>query len=58
MHENDKEKNIKDKESEKLVEEEADKSSWSEDQKTGSYYYDDAYGYEVYNADEEDEEDS
>jgi hypothetical protein len=35
-----------------------DKSSWSEDQKTRSYYYDDASGYEVYDADAEDEDDN
>ena len=29
--------------------------NWSEDQKEKSYYYDDSYGYEVYNPDEDDE---
>ena len=29
--------------------------TWSEDQKEKSYYYDDAYGYEIYNPDEDDE---
>lgn len=32
------------------------KGNWSEDQKEKSYYYDDSYGYEIYNPDEEDEE--
>lgn len=32
-----------------------DEKSWSEDQKKKSYYYDDAHGYEIYNADEETE---
>lgn len=31
--------------------------TWSEDQRKKNYYYDDAYGYEVYNPDEDDEED-
>lgn len=30
-----------------------DRSSWSRDQKEKSYYYDDSYGYEVYDPDEE-----
>ena len=30
--------------------------NWSEDQKNKSYYYDDSYGYEVYNPDEDDDE--
>ena len=30
---------------------------WSRDQQEKSYYYDDAYGYEIYNPDEEDESD-
>lgn len=29
--------------------------SWAEDQQKKSYYYDDSYGYEIYNPDEEDE---
>ena len=35
-----------------------EESLWSKDQQEKSYYYDDDYGYEIYNADEEDEEDS
>ena len=31
------------------------KGDWSEDQKEKSYYYDDAYGYEIYNPDEDDD---
>lgn len=49
MPENVKEKNTADEKSE----EETDKSSRSEDQKRRSYYYDDACGYEIYDADEE-----
>lgn len=30
--------------------------TWGEDQKQKSYYYDDGYGYEIYNPDEEDED--
>lgn len=30
--------------------------NWSDDQRGKSYYYDDAYGYEIYNAEDEDEE--
>lgn len=30
--------------------------SWSEDQKKREYYYDDAYGYEAYDPDDENEE--
>ena len=33
------------------------KGNWSEDQKEKSYYYDDTYGYEIYNPDEDDEAD-
>ena len=29
--------------------------SWAEDQNKKSYYYDDSYGYEVYDPDEDDE---
>jgi hypothetical protein len=34
-----------------------DEAVWSKDQQRKSYYYDDAYGYEVYNPDEEEDED-
>jgi len=34
-----------------------DKSSWSDDRKNRSYYYDDASGYEVYLPEDDDEED-
>ncbi len=34
------------------------KGNWSEDQKEKSYYYDDSYGYEVYNPDEEDDDEN
>ncbi len=30
--------------------------TWSEDQKEKSYYYDDSYGYEIYNPDEDEQE--
>ncbi len=53
MPENEQEKNGEDKELEEIVEE-TDESSRSEDQKRRSYYYDDACGYEIYIADEED----
>lgn len=33
------------------------KDSWSEDQKEKSYYYDDSYGYEVYDPETDEEED-
>ncbi len=33
-----------------------EQGNWSEDQKKKSYYYDDSYGYEVYNPDEDDDE--
>jgi len=32
-----------------------EKGNWSKDQREKSYYYDDAYGYEIYNPDEDDE---
>ncbi|MBA2495176.1 MAG: hypothetical protein H0V31_10840 [Acidobacteria bacterium] len=35
----------------------SNKGKWSEDQKKKSYYYDDSYGYKIYNPDEDDEED-
>lgn len=47
-------------EAQKQVEEKpeiGDEASWSKDQQEKSYYYDDDCGYEVYNADEDDEED-
>lgn len=34
-----------------------DEDSWSEAQREKSYYYDDSYGYEIYNPDAEDDED-
>ena len=30
--------------------------NWSADQREKSYYYDDSYGYEVYNPDEDDDD--
>ena len=33
------------------------KDDWSRDQQEKSYYYDDGYGYEVYNPDNEEDED-
>jgi len=36
--------------------ENAEKSSWSEDRKSRSYYYDDASGYEIYLPEDDDEE--
>ncbi len=32
------------------------KDTWGADQQEKSYYYDDSYGYEIYNPDEEDED--
>ncbi len=37
--------------------EKPENGTWSEDQKKKSYYYDDDYGYEIYNPDEDDEAD-
>lgn len=61
------EKTKRNKEFEKIAEEkaaelpverrEADaRETWSADQQEKSYYYDDSYGYEIYNPDEEDED--
>ena len=36
--------------------ENAKKGNWSEDQREKSYYYDDSYGYEIYNPDEDEED--
>ncbi len=33
------------------------KDVWSRDQQEKSYYYDDSYGYEIYNPEEDEEED-
>ena len=33
-----------------------DEGNWSRDQREKSYYYDDSYGYEIYNPDEEDDD--
>lgn len=35
-----------------------EKGNWSEDQKEKSYYYDDAYGYEIYNPDDDEDEEN
>ena len=35
-----------------------DLSVWSNDQQKKSYYYDDSYGYEIYNPDESDDNDA
>ena len=37
--------------------EEKDDGNWSKDQREKSYYYDDSYGYEVYNPDEDEDDD-
>jgi hypothetical protein len=50
------EKPKEEKEIQNKTPETGDKSSWSQDQKEKSYYYDDACGYEVYNPDEDEEE--
>jgi hypothetical protein len=34
-----------------------DDDNWSRDQREKSYYYDDSYGYEIYNPDEDDDDD-
>ncbi len=35
-----------------------EQGNWSEDQKKKAYYYDDSYGYEVYNPDEDDDDET
>lgn len=35
-----------------------ERGNWSEDQKEKSYYYDDGYGYEVYDPDAEDDDEN
>ena len=54
---NDKESGDNNKKNSDVNCENAEKSSWSEDQKNRGYYYDDASGYEVYLPEDEDEED-
>ena len=57
MTENPHENEDLDTSSEKPSEEPADEEesgAWSEDQKRRSYYYDDACGYEVYDAEADD----
>lgn len=44
------------REIEKDKNDELEKSSWGEDQKTREYYYDDAHGYEVYKPDDDENE--
>ena len=34
-----------------------DDDNWSKDQREKSYYYDDSYGYEIYNPDEDEDDD-
>lgn len=50
------EKTKKEDEFENETCENEDAENWSADQKNRSYYYDDSYGYEIYNPDEDDEE--
>ena len=54
-HDSDAEKRVEDEKN--IVEncETAKEGNWSEDQKEKSYYYNDAYGYEIYNPEEDDE---
>jgi hypothetical protein len=33
-----------------------EKDTWESDQQDRGYYYDDSYGYEIYNPDQEDED--
>jgi len=33
-----------------------EQANWSQDQREKSYYYDDSYGYEIYNPEDEDDE--
>ena len=47
----------KNREVEKGRTDEQKKDSWSEDQETREYYYDDAHGYEVYQPEKDDEPD-
>ena len=49
----------KTKEKKEIAEDEVEKETgeWSKDQRERGYYYDDNHGYEIYNADEDDEED-
>ncbi len=35
-----------------------DENTWSRDQQEKSYYYDDAYGYEIYNPEDDDDAES
>lgn len=51
------EKTKKDEDFEKETCESEEAGNWSEDQKNKSYYYDDSYGYEIYNPDEDDDDD-
>lgn len=52
-------KEVKKYSEEKLSEQqdEVDQDTWSQDQQKKSYYYDDSYGYEVYDPAEEDDDD-
>jgi hypothetical protein len=52
-----KEKLTESEEKPSAKQEKSDKNgAWSEDQKKRGYYYDDACGYEIYDADEEEKE--
>jgi hypothetical protein len=57
MPENPREKEDLEEKKEKSAKD-AEKSSPGEDQKKRSYYYDDACGYEVYNANEDQEDEN
>ena len=41
-----------------VSEEKPDASTWEEDQKRREYYYDDAHGYEVFDPESDDEDES
>lgn len=59
MQEKSKEEFIKEKEIKKIPEDKTEigeESSWSKDQQEKSYYYDDSYGYEVYDPEKDDAE--
>ena len=43
---------------EEKAEEKPDPATWEEDQKRREYYYDDAHGYEVFDPESDDEDES
>jgi hypothetical protein len=50
------EKDTKKRREKEIETPETEENTWAEDQKKRGYYYDDSYGYEIYDPNEDEEE--